>query len=164
MPMAPWRIRPAERGDAAAMAAVLKAAFEPHEASYTPAGYRATTPDAYALLLRWSEGRIWVAVVDKAVVGTVGVVEGPDHWHVRSMAVHPEHLGRGLGKALLRAVIREAEAEGVAELRLCTTSFLGPAIALYHAHGFVDVPHTGPDLHGTPLMSMVRRRAATRVR
>jgi hypothetical protein len=54
-------IRRGAAGDAAAISAVLRAAFGPYEAFYTPAGFAATTPDEEEVRARMAEGFMWVA-------------------------------------------------------------------------------------------------------
>ena len=47
--------------------------------------------------------------------------------------------GLGLGRALMQAVVAEAEHLGYAEIRLDTLPTMRAAIAMYHAAGFVPV-------------------------
>ncbi|MCU0729822.1 MAG: GNAT family N-acetyltransferase [Sphingopyxis sp.] len=61
---------------------------------------------------------------------------------VKSMRTHADFLRRGMAGVMLRHIIGEARARGLARLSLETGSGAAfePAIALYHAHGFVDCP------------------------
>jgi ribosomal protein S18 acetylase RimI-like enzyme len=52
-----------------------------------------------------------------------------------SVAVHPEHRGRGIGTALLEALSEQARAEGVSALSLSVEKD-NPAIRLYERLGF----------------------------
>jgi putative acetyltransferase len=56
------------------------------------------------------------------------------------MRTHPDHLRRGVAKALLLHLIAEAQARGLRRLSLETGSgpIFEPALALYRAHGFVE--------------------------
>jgi len=54
--------------------------------------------------------------------------------HVGRMAVLPDWRGRGVGSALLHAVLAEARARGQAEVRLSAQC---RALSFYERHGFV---------------------------
>ena len=57
---------------------------------------------------------------------------------LKSMRTHPDHLGKGVARALLEALIEIARAEGIARLSLetGTSKNFTPAIGLYTARGF----------------------------
>ncbi len=61
---------------------------------------------------------------------------------IKSMRTHPDHLGRGVGAAVLAAIIDAARVQGLARLSLETGT--GPtfdaALGLYRSRGFVDGP------------------------
>ncbi len=150
-------VRGAIHGDAAAIAGVLSAAFLEYRPRYTPGGYAATTPDAHGILARWNEGPVWVAMHHESVVGTVGAVVTASGLYVRSMAVHPDSVGRGIARALLDTLERYAIEQGCARMYLSTTPFLDRAIALYERFGFMRTTSPPHDLDGTPLFTMEKR-------
>lgn len=163
-------IRTASPADAAAIAAVLSAAFLEYQPLYTPKGYAATTPDESVIRNRFAEGKTWVAVSAGKVVGTVSVIGpgsviGPvsvvstvsvvprrDSLHIRSMAILPEARGHRLGERLLSEIEHYAHAHGFRKLTLSTTPFLDRAVRLYEKFGFA--PCGSDDLIGTPLITM----------
>ena len=54
------------------------------------------------------------------------------------MMVHPDAQGRGIGRALLEALVREAgDTLGLELLTLTVTDGNGPAVALYERAGFI---------------------------
>jgi len=94
-------------------------------------------------------GQILAAVADSQLLGTVmlqlpphagQVVRNPDEAEVRALAVAPQAQGRGVGQALLRAVIERAAGLGVRHLVLSTQSGMDAARHLYLAAGFGRLP------------------------
>lgn len=63
---------------------------------------------------------------------------------VRRMYVHREHRRRGLGRAVLAHLEREALRLGYARLVLETGKRQLPAMQLYETHGFRRIPPFGP--------------------
>ena len=63
-----------------------------------------------------------------------------DHGEVKSMHTAEAARGRGVGGALLRHIMEDAKARGIARLSLETGSwdYFRPAIALYRRHGFTE--------------------------
>ena len=149
-------IRRAVAADAPAIAGVLVAAFAEYAPLYTPDGLAATTPSAAVIRARLDEGPIWVALHEDAIIGTVGTVRRGAVLYVRSMAVLPAARGHRIGEGLLREVEAFARADGATSLLLSTTPFLARAIHLYEQFGF-RASEAGPhDLHGTPLLTMIK--------
>jgi ribosomal protein S18 acetylase RimI-like enzyme len=68
------------------------------------------------------------------------MVRGPDEAEIRALAVAPGAQGRGVGRALLQAVIDRAAARGVRRLMLCTQPEMFAAQHLYEAAGFRRIP------------------------
>lgn len=155
-------VRRSVGADVDAVAAVLRDAFDGHRASYTPAAYAATTPDAMEVRRRLGDGPTWVAVVDGAVVGTVSALPKGDALYVRSMAVLPSARGNGAGRRLMEAVEAFAVGEGFRRMTLSTAPFLLEAIRLYERGGFVRTGEGPHDLAGTPLLGMEKRLAHAR--
>jgi GNAT superfamily N-acetyltransferase len=96
------------------------------------------------------DGHVLVAAGDDgALLGTVmlqggpaggPIVTGPDVAEIRALAVRPEARGRGLGRALLSAVIDLAVREHVRHLVLYTQAGMKAAHRLYADAGFVRLP------------------------
>jgi GNAT superfamily N-acetyltransferase len=81
-------------------------------------------------------GRSWVAVVDGDVVGYVVVDVLDACAHVEQISVHPEHQGRGLGRALLDQVERWAARHRMTALTLTTFADVPWNRPLYEHLGF----------------------------
>ena len=86
-------------------------------------------------------GYIFMAELGGEVVGTVALMrEEEGVFELAKMAVADSTRGLGVGRALGEAAIAHARAIGARKIELLTNSALVPAITLYHALGFVDVP------------------------
>lgn len=68
------------------------------------------------------------------------VARSADEAEVRALAVAPWAQGRGTGRALMRAVIGQAEASGVTRLLLSTQPAMVTAQRLYASLGFDRAP------------------------
>jgi putative acetyltransferase len=87
------------------------------------------------------DGRILLAFDRERAVGCCALVAmGPREYEVAKMAVTEEYKGRGIGHQVLEATIAKARELGAKRLYLETNHTLTPAIRLYRAHGFRDVP------------------------
>ncbi|MFD2469144.1 GNAT family N-acetyltransferase [Amycolatopsis silviterrae] len=70
--------------------------------------------------------------------------ERGDKAELMSMWVAPSARGRGVGDALVRAVVRWSEGRGAGELALRVAGGNEHALALYQRHGFVARPLSEP--------------------
>ncbi len=86
-------------------------------------------------------GAIFMAERDGAAIGCVGLIALSDGgFEVAKMTVSEAARGLGLGKLLMAACIDHARSAGVPRLYLETNSALAPALAVYRAAGFVQLP------------------------
>lgn len=86
-------------------------------------------------------GRIFMAVRGGRAVGCCGLLPmGPGQYEVTKMGVLKDQRGRGTGRILLQTVVDWARDAGAHRLYLETNHQLKPAIHLYHALGFRDLP------------------------
>jgi ribosomal-protein-alanine N-acetyltransferase len=74
------------------------------------------------------------------------MTSGHDSYHVEahilSLAVHPAHQGKGLGKELLRQGLHYLEQQGADRIRLEVRPDNAAAVHLYESFGFVTVGRT----------------------
>jgi ribosomal protein S18 acetylase RimI-like enzyme len=124
-------------------------------AAYVAGGFM-SPESGYAPILRAlgldGNGAVLVAVAredDSRILGTVmlqpwphagQVVAGRDEAEIRALAVIPQARGRGIGDALLRAVIERAAGQGVRHLVLLTQPEMLTAQRLYQHAGFRRLP------------------------
>ncbi|WP_424935227.1 MULTISPECIES: GNAT family N-acetyltransferase [Bacteria] len=100
------------------------------------------------------DARLLLAFDDDALVGTGALVPvEPGHEELKSMRTAPSHRGRGIGAAMLGALLDDARSRGVGRVSLETgaADFFWPAHRLYAKAGFeecepfgayVDDPHS----------------------
>ena len=105
---------------------------EDHEALNDPVG-KILDKGGHILMAETDEGEI---------IGCVGLIALADGGlEVAKMTVTEHARGTGLGRLLMQACIDKAQALGAPRLYLETNSSLAPALGLYRAMGFVDLPH-----------------------
>jgi len=86
-------------------------------------------------------GQIFFAERDGRVVGTVAMIKsGEAAFELAKLAVTEEFKGLAIGRRLMAAALDFARARKAARVFLYTNKILTPAIALYCAFGFQDVP------------------------
>ena len=73
-----------------------------------------------------------------SVDGLIAMADGG--FEVAKMTVSEDARGTGLGRILMQACIDKARQVGAPRLYLETNANLGPAIGLYRAVGFRDLP------------------------
>lgn len=140
-------VRPLRPEDHAAVAELTVA-------SYVDGGHIAPG-DAYVTILADVAGRagraeVLVAEVDGEVAGSVVLTpagsplaetSGEGEYEFRMLAVHPRFHRRGVGGALLAAIVARARAEaGVDAVVLTTMPSMTDAHRMYERAGFVRVP------------------------
>jgi len=92
---------------------------------------------------------VLVATDGPVIIGTVmlqtwpnggQLLQGPDEAEMRALAVRPEARGRGVGRALVDAVIKRAAEVGVRHLLLLTQPEMKTAHRIYEEAGFARLP------------------------
>jgi putative acetyltransferase len=95
----------------------------------------ATLPGRYAP----PSGRILLARYDGAFVGCVALRQiGEGTCEMKRLFVRPASRDKGIGKALVQAIIEEARRIGYKRMRLDTA--FEPALSLYRSLGFKEIP------------------------
>lgn len=85
-------------------------------------------------------GRLLLATVGERPVGCVALREIDDaSCEMKRMFVYPDQQGRGVGRALAEAIVRDARAIGYRRMLLDTSFRQAEALALYRRIGFRDI-------------------------
>lgn len=74
---------------------------------------------------------VHVVIDHDHIAGVLVLVEYSDHVFVDSVAVAPQHKGRGLGRAMLDFAERRARDRGLSEVRLYTNAAMTENLRLY---------------------------------
>jgi len=145
--MADLTIRPAEEADLAAVGAITVEAYRVDGFLEGTEDYADTLADAAA---RFQAADLLVAVdASGEVLGSVTVVRPgtpyaevsePGELEFRMLSVAASARGRGVGDALVRAVIDQARAIGVERVVLSSSEKMAAAHRLYERLGFTRLP------------------------
>ena len=85
-------------------------------------------------------GQLLLATLDGAPVGCVALREiDSGNCEMKRMFVYPQHHGKGVGRALAEAIIKEARALGYRAMRLDTSVRQEEANGLYRRLGFQSI-------------------------
>lgn len=137
-------IRPSTLADKAAIGemafacySTLLTAHYSHEVLTLALPHMSHVPDDLAQC-----GTYFVATERAQIVGACGWTDGLRGAEVRKLAVHPDHLRKGIARRLLAHVHGSASAAG--HSHISTTSSLN-AVPFYAALGYADVGQTSID-------------------
>ena len=144
--MADDRIRPFTPADQDAVRTLVLAGLQDHWGTLDPT----LNPDLHDIADWYGalDGYTIVAEIDGRIVGTGTMHRVDDQTAVLvRMSVSRDHRGKGLGKALVRALADEARVRGYARLICETTDTWQDAINLYLATGFTISDRRDGDYH-----------------
>lgn len=136
-----YQIRAArDAGDVAAAAKLFRAYADGLGVDLSFQGFAAElaslpgvyAPPAGALLLAQSGG-VALGCVALRPLEAAGVCE------MKRLYVRPEGRGRGIGHALVAAILEAAETRGYREMRLDSLPTMGDAMAIYRRFGFSEI-------------------------
>lgn len=129
-------VRTGTDADAAGATAVVRQVLLEHGLPFEPVGLDADIVDPERHFAT-DGGAFYVAVEGGRIVGTAALrLTGPARGEVRKLFLLPEARGRGVGRALLAAVLDAARARGVQRLTLTTRVRYVRAIRMYEKAGF----------------------------
>ena len=95
--------------------------------------------DSLELLTKDGIGVGFVCMADGRVAAYGGMMCAVDEGQITNIAVLPEYRCRGMGDALVRALLRYAKDEKLSTVTLEVRASNAAAIHLYRHHGFAEV-------------------------
>lgn len=129
-------IESARSADVPAIIALIGRVFAEYDFVWNPV---TEVPDLFDLERHYGEGggAFWVARLDGQVVGSVGVERLPDgRAELHRLYLDSTLRGRGLGRALVEAVLDWCRSAGVQQLTLWSDTRFDRAHRLYEGMGF----------------------------
>lgn len=138
-------IEEASHSDFSAIAALNVAAYEEFAPSLPSGAWELMQKNLQNVAERAKTSHFLICRVDDAVVGSVAYcpagngdpsVFTPNMASVLLLAVHPQHRGKGLAKALIAACITRAKDERARAIGLFTSELMLTAQRIYKSLGF----------------------------
>jgi len=148
------KVRKAQPEDVEEVYKVIKLAFE----DYRKIGY-SETPIQSAIIskkeiqTRINKEQMFVAEIDKQIVGTVTRIIEFETMHVRTLATHPIFQNLGVGTKLMEKIEKEALEAGCYKIFLTSTPVMKSAIHVYEKVGFKREGILKKQFHGIDLIA-----------
>ncbi len=126
------KLRPAVPPDAAAIAAIVDAAY----AKWVPVIGRKPLPMQADYRQAVLEHQFDLATDQGRIVGLLETMPRADHLWIENVAVHPDAQGLGIGRLLLQHAEEKARGLGCPEIRLLTNGAFAANVALYRKYNY----------------------------
>lgn len=137
-------IRPLQPTDQAAARRLILDGLAEHWGALDPVLNR----DLDDIAASYAAGIFLVAVQNGRLVGTGALIPAaPGVVRIVRMSVEKSVRRQGIGRALLRALLDAARAQGCRRVVLETTATWRDAVAFYTRHGFRPVAQQAGDIH-----------------
>ena len=150
--MVSCNLRRAEPQDTYALAACFDAAYRRYFSGSSRSPMVANYTEAIALY------QVWVALYQEQIIGGLVLVPKEDHMLLANIAVHPDHQGKGVGRALLELADSEALDQGYYELRLHTNKAMIENLALYKRSGWDEIRSGEQEGHNISMRKSLQPR------
>lgn len=139
-----WKLRPAVAGDAAALKNCI-------DAAYAAASLRIDDLPAVSDGIEDDIGanNVWVAELDRMIVGGVVLILMDSHGLIANVAVAPTAAGLGLGRGLIEHAESACRNLGLTEIRLSTHVLMPENVRFYRHLGWSETSRSGNKVYMT---------------
>ncbi len=132
------KIRPAVLADTDALVSCIDAAYAQYASRIDD------LPDVSGSVdEQIAKNRAWVTTENSAIIGGIFLKPQTDNLKIMNIVVHPDHIGKGLGRELMGFAERHAIERGFSELRLRTHAKMHENIAMYQHFGWIEFSREG---------------------
>ncbi len=90
-------------------------------------------------------GHVWTAFCGSSFSGYVVFYPEADHMHLENVAVVPAHLGKGIGKRLIKYVEHTAHKQGLNAVELYTNEAMTENLSMYPKLGYFETDRKQQD-------------------
>jgi putative acetyltransferase len=147
-------IREIKQEDNAQLAHIIRSVFDEHNAPHAGTVYCDAATDTLFEVFREPASILWVAEVDKKLVGCCGIFPTrnlpPNCAELVKFYILSEARGKGIGKLLMKKSIDSAKSFGYTELYIESLPAFANAVRIYEKQGFVPLNHPlGESGHST---------------
>lgn len=137
-----WTIRPARNDDAEALAVCIDAAYAHYAGHITD--LPAISEDCAGQIVRF---QVWVAEAGSGIAAALILSPESGVMTIVNVAVHSEHKGNGLGRALMKHADTQAVQQGCHEMRLATHVDMPENVSFYVRLGWIEQGRSGNKVH-----------------
>ena len=89
------------------------------------------------------QGQVWVITENGKVIAGLFLSAQKGFLKLANLAVHPDHAGKGLGRALMDHADHEAKRQGFGEMRLSTHVGMPENVDMYQYLGWQEYERSG---------------------
>ena len=90
---------------------------------------------------------VWITETGGTIAGGIILIPRDGFLVVANIAVHPDHSGKGLGRALMDIAASESRQRGLSEMRLSTHADIPETVSLYEHLGWRETGRSGNKVH-----------------
>lgn len=129
----------------AAQAAEVRACAEAAYARYVPLMGQKPAPLLSDYEAQCADGLVHVTEIVGHVAGFIVFYPKDGAMLLENIAIHPDHAGKGIGKALIQFCEAQARAQGLPKVQLYTNSKMTENLAIYPHLGFTEIDRRTSD-------------------
>jgi GNAT superfamily N-acetyltransferase len=87
--------------------------------------------------------QVWVSTQADIVIAGMILIPSNGFLKLANLAVHPDHAGKGIGRAMLELADQEAKQQGFSEMQLSTHTQMPENVQMYQHMGWKEIDRQG---------------------